>query len=80
MLWRLAQRFWDSLPIGVRQRVCGWVFPGHQYTVEMIREGSSFIIDPLAECAHCELPLPKEQYDKVVTQMQTAELDEDEVW
>lgn len=72
-------------PVGVKQWACGWIAPGHHYTLEILRnEGEGFVVDPLTACTSCAKPLPEQVYLKAIREYQAIvevhEDQEDEVW
>lgn len=62
----------EWMPARLKRWVCGYLAPGHSYTMQMIRmDGSEcYVLDPFTTCKHCELPLPDSVLLKLVEQIE----------
>lgn len=61
----------------MKQKVCGYLAPGHSYTMSMIRDDfNGFVLDPFTKCRHCDLPLPDSVLATLILRIEDEDYEE----
>lgn len=71
----------EHLPLWLKSKVCGYLAPGHSYTMEMIRgDGAGYVLDPFTSCRHCGMGLPENVFKKLLITIEDDDMAEDDLW